>query len=217
MADDTGGRVRQPTLGPFDPNRGSSCQGAHCPMRTFFRTLAATAVLTALVLGTAASTVLAASPSGTPATVARYDYDGAWCFDYGTSYDCSVVDATLAVTTTPDGRDIARINFRMVVNSFDPSGVQIGSSRTVAFDRTVFADGGQDGTFPGWDLQRHPHARGRRLRHLRVDIPLQGRGLRAAIREVRRPRLRLTPRSAQGRSPNLAAAPARPARSGSSC
>jgi hypothetical protein len=40
-----------------------------------------------------------------------------------------------------------RINFRTTVQSFDPSGVQIGSSRTVAFDKTVFADGGQDKTF----------------------------------------------------------------------
>jgi hypothetical protein len=116
-------------------------------MRTLIRTLAATAVLTALVLGTAASTVLAASPSASSATVERYAYDEAWCFDYGTSYDCSVVDAKLAVTTTPDGRDIARINYRMVVKSFDPSGVQIGSSRTVSFDRTVFADDGQDESF----------------------------------------------------------------------
>jgi hypothetical protein len=115
-------------------------------MRTLIRTLAASAVLMALVLGTAVSTVLAASPSAS-ASVERYDYDEAWCFDYGTSYDCSVVDATLAVTITPDGRDIARINFRMVVTSFDPSGVQIGSSRTVSFDKTVFADGGQDETF----------------------------------------------------------------------
>lgn len=116
-------------------------------MRTLIRTLAATAVLTALVLGTTVSTVLAGSPSANTATVDRYDYDEAWCFDYGTSYDCSVVNATLAVTTTPDGRDIARINFRIVVKSFDPSGVQIGSSRTVSFDRTVFADGGQDESF----------------------------------------------------------------------
>ena len=116
-------------------------------MRTLVRTLAATALLTALVLGTAVSTVLAASPTANSATVERYEFDDAWCFDYGTSYDCSVVDGTLAVTSTPDGRDIARINFRMLVTSFDPSGVQIGSSRTVSFDKTVFADGGQDSTF----------------------------------------------------------------------
>jgi hypothetical protein len=116
-------------------------------MRTFLRTLAATAVLTALVLGTAVSTVLAASPTGNSANVERYDFDQEWCFDYGTSYDCSVVDAFLTVTVTPDGRETGRIHFRMVVNSFDPSGVQIGSSRTVSFDTTVFADGGQDKTF----------------------------------------------------------------------
>ncbi|HUP54150.1 MAG TPA: hypothetical protein VM408_01480 [Methylomirabilota bacterium] len=116
-------------------------------MRTFVRTLAATAILMALVLGTAVSSVLAASPTGNSATVARYDYDEAWCFDYGTSYDCSVVDAFLTVTVTPDGRETGRIHFRMNVQSFDPSGVQIGSSRTVSFDKSVFADGGQDKTF----------------------------------------------------------------------
>jgi len=93
------------------------------------------------------STAFAASPSANSATVDRYAYDDAWCFDYGTSYDCSVVNAKLAVTSTPDGRDIARINFRMTVQSFDLSGVQIGSSRTVSFDRTVFAEGGQDESF----------------------------------------------------------------------
>ena len=116
-------------------------------MRTFVRTLAATAVLTALVLGTAVSSVFAASPTGTSASVARYDYDEAWCFDYGSSYDCSVVDAFLTVTITPDGRETGRIHFRMNVQSFDSNDVQIGSSRTVSFDKTVFADGGQDKSF----------------------------------------------------------------------
>ena len=116
-------------------------------MRTFLRTFAATAVLTALVLGTAVSTALAASPSASSARVERYDFDEAWCFDYGTSYDCSVVDAFLTVTITPDGRETGRIHFRMDVQSFDPSGVEIGSSRTVSFDKTVFADGGQDKSF----------------------------------------------------------------------
>ena len=116
-------------------------------MRTFARTLFATALLAALVLGTAVSSVLAASPTDSSATVQRYDYDEAWCFDYGTSYDCSVVDAFLTVTVTPDGRETGRIHFRMNVQSFDPSGVQIGSTQTVSFDKTVFADGGQDKTF----------------------------------------------------------------------
>jgi hypothetical protein len=127
MVDDTGGQAGRTTLRPFDPSRGSACQGAHRPMRTFVRTLAATAVLTALVLGSAVSTVLAASPTGDSATVQRYDFDDAWCFDYGTSYDCSVVDAFLTVTITPDGRETG--------------------TQTVSFDKTVFADGGQDRTF----------------------------------------------------------------------
>ena len=116
-------------------------------MRTLVRTLAATAALTAILIGTAVPTALAASPSANSANVERYDFDAEWCFDHGAWYDCTTVDATLAVTVTPDDRHIARINFRESVTSFDPTGVEIGSSRTVSFDRTVFADGGQDSTF----------------------------------------------------------------------
>jgi len=115
-------------------------------MTSLLRVLAVTAAIGALVLG-GASTALAAAPNGSAASVARYEFDDEWCFDYGTSYDCSVVDGTLFVTTTPDGRDIARITFRELVKSYTPDGTQIGSTRIVAFDRTVFADGGQDQTF----------------------------------------------------------------------
>ena len=129
-------------------------------MRTFFRTLAATAVLTALVLGSAVSTVLAASPTGNSATVQRYDFDEAWCFDYGTSYDCSVVDAFLAVTITPDGRETGRIHFRM-------DRPELRSERRPDRqlpDRLVRQDRLRRRR-PGQDLQRQPHPRGRRLRH----------------------------------------------------
>ena len=115
-------------------------------MRILLRTVAVAAALAA-VLGAGASTALAASATGNSASVARYDFDEAWCFDYGSSYDCSVVDGSLFVTITPDGREIGRIHFREVVKTYDPSGVQIGSTRVVALDRTVFADGGQNGTF----------------------------------------------------------------------
>ena len=116
-------------------------------MRTLLRTIAATAALAALLVGASASTAFAASPSASPASVLRYDFDDEWCFDYGTSYDCSIVDATLMVTITPDGRELARIHFREEVASFNPSGVQIGSTRISSFDRSVFADGGRDETF----------------------------------------------------------------------
>lgn len=115
-------------------------------MRTLLRTVAVAAALIA-ALGAGASTALAASPTGSSASVERYNFDESWCFDYGTYYDCSAVEANLMVTITPDGRDLARIHFREEVKSFNPSGVQIGSTRIVALDRTVFANGGQDKTF----------------------------------------------------------------------
>ena len=116
-------------------------------MRTLLRAVAATAVLAALVVGTGVSTAFAATQTASPAAVGRYDFDDEWCFDSGIYHDCSIVDATLLVTITPDGRALARIHFREQVQRFDPSGVQIASTRIVAFDRTVFADSGQDQTF----------------------------------------------------------------------
>ena len=116
-------------------------------MGTLIRTLAATAALAALVLGTGASTALAAGDPSTPASVVRYDFGDSWCFDFGSQVDCTITDGTLSVTATPDGREMARIHFRETVTSFDPSGVQIGTFKTASFDRTVFADGGQDSTF----------------------------------------------------------------------
>jgi hypothetical protein len=103
-------------------------------MRTIIRTLAATAAPAALVLGTGASTALAASDPSAPASVARYDFGDSWCFDFGTQVDCTVTDGTLSVTTTPDGREIAQIHFREIVTSFDPDGTQIGTFKTTMFD-----------------------------------------------------------------------------------
>src|SRR5580765_4167584 len=116
------------------------------PMRIIFRALAATAAVAALMLGTGASTALAAGDSS-PATVAHYEFGDAWCIDFGVQYDCTVTDGTMTVTITPDGRETALIHFRETVTSYDPSGVQIGTFKVVRFDRTVFADGGQDSTF----------------------------------------------------------------------
>jgi hypothetical protein len=129
-------------------------------MRTFLRTLAATAALTAVVLGAGASTALAATDNASSASVARYVYDDDWCFDYGATYDCSVSHGTLSVTVTPDGREMARIHFKLAVTSFAASGAQIGSSRQTSFDRSVFVEGGLSSIFtvehqrasgPGYD------------------------------------------------------------------
>jgi hypothetical protein len=131
-------------------------------MRTLLRSLAATLALSAIVLGAGATTVLAASDNGNSAATYRYVFHDEWCFDQGATLDCSVADGTLSATYTPDGREIARIHYRLIVTTFDESGVQVGASRESSFDRTVFADGGQSSTFtvehhratgPGYDCR----------------------------------------------------------------
>src|SRR5688572_12123976 len=142
-----GVRVAETRRRPFPSQRGQSSQGVLHLMRSLLRTLIASTAVAALLLGAGAASVLASSPTGASASVQRYDFDDAWCFDYGDTYDCTVVDATLMVTIAPDGRELARIHHRQVVKSFAADGTQIGSSRTASLDRTVFADGGQDSTF----------------------------------------------------------------------
>lgn len=124
------------------------------------RTLAAALAVSALLLGIGASSALAASDAGNGASTTRYTFADEWCFDFGTTVDCSVSRGSLTVTSTPDGHDIARIHNRLSVTTLDANGVQIGASRLTTFDRTVFADGGQDSSFsvehgkatgPGYD------------------------------------------------------------------
>ena len=115
-------------------------------MRTLVRSLIATAALAALVLGTGASTALAASSPG-PAQTVRYDFDADWCFDDVVALYCTTMNATLLVTATPDGRELASIHVVQDVVITAPNGASLGGYRTVSLDRTVFASGGQDKTF----------------------------------------------------------------------
>lgn len=125
--------------------------GAPRPMRTLIRGLAATALVVALGLGIGAgpwvSSVSAASPLASAMSSAGFDVDDEWCVDHGTTYDCTVVQAILIVTSGPDGRDIAHLTYRQVVTSFGADGAQIGHPRAMSMDRTVFVGGGQDVTF----------------------------------------------------------------------
>ena len=119
-------------------------------MRTFLRLLAATTTLTALLVGLQASPINPSTPvarAAEPAQAVRYVFDDEWCFNYGATYDCTVQHGALIVTVLPDGREIGRITFRQLVKSYDAAGNQIGQVRTTSFDKTVFADGGQDKTF----------------------------------------------------------------------
>jgi hypothetical protein len=116
-------------------------------MRIIPRALFAALAVTTLILTFGASTALAGGASSTSkASVQQYQYDDSWCFDDGWQVNCTVSHATLAVTITPDGRDIARIHFNEQVVSFQ-NGVQVGEYSVRSFDRTVFGNGGQDSTF----------------------------------------------------------------------
>ena len=116
-------------------------------MRRLFRTLAATAALSALLLGAGASSAFAASDQGNPAHTYRYVFHDEWCFDQGATLDCSIADGVVSSTTTPDGREIGRIHYSLEVVTYDEGGAQVGTSSLRSFDRTVFTEGGQDSTF----------------------------------------------------------------------
>jgi hypothetical protein len=120
------------------------------------RTLAATLAVSAILLGAGATSVLAAADTGT----ARYTFADEWCFDHGTTVDCSVTRGTLSVTATPDGREVVRIQHRIAVTTYDTDGAVVGQSRERSLSRTVYVDGGQVSTFtiehgratgPGYD------------------------------------------------------------------
>ena len=116
-------------------------------MRTFLRTLAATAALTAVVLGAGASTAFAASDHADAAATYRYVFNDEWCFDQGDRLDCSVADGVVSATYTPDGRAVTRIHYSLAVTSFDDSGVQIGSSTERSYDRWITTEAGGQSVF----------------------------------------------------------------------
>jgi hypothetical protein len=116
-------------------------------MRTFLRTLGATAALSALLLGAGASSALAASDQGDPAHTYRYVFHDEWCFNDGVDVDCSIADGVLSWTTTPQGRTVARIHYNLDVTTYDENGVKIGESSLSTFDRTIDVENGQTSTF----------------------------------------------------------------------
>ena len=116
-------------------------------MRNLLRTLAATAALTALLLGAGASGALAASDQGNPAHIYRNVFHDEWCFDQGETIDCSVADGTVAATITPDGREIGRIHYALDVTTYDDAGNLVGTSSTRSFDRVISLENGGGSLF----------------------------------------------------------------------
>jgi hypothetical protein len=126
-------------------------------VRTRIRALTLTAAIVALVFG-GASSAFAGSPDDDGGGVSsdRPVHDDEWCFDYGSTYDCTVSHTALMVTVSPDGRESSRITYRAVVASFAAGGAQIGQAQTIWMDRTVFKEGGQASAFS----VSHVHAAG---------------------------------------------------------
>jgi hypothetical protein len=116
-------------------------------MRTFLRTLAATAALSALLLGAGASSALAASDQGNPAHTYRYVFSDNYCNDNGVVVDCFAVDGFVSAATTPSGRDIARIVYSSDVTRFDESGLQIGSDSMTSLERWITVENGTSSVF----------------------------------------------------------------------
>ena len=116
-------------------------------MRTFFRTLAAAAALSALLLGVGSSSALAASDQGNPAHTYRYVFHDEWCFDDGLTVDCSVADGVVSGTTAPSGRDVLRIHYKLDVATFDEQGAQIGASSESSLERWITVEEGSSSVF----------------------------------------------------------------------
>lgn len=116
-------------------------------MRSLFRTLASATMLTALVFGAAASTVAAGSTLASAVSSAGYELTEEWCVEQGPVRDCTVVNATLIVTSAPDGRETVRVTLRETMSSEAPDGSPVGAPRTSSFSRTMFTDGSRDPSF----------------------------------------------------------------------
>ncbi len=113
-------------------------------MRSILRTFASAAVLTALVLGIGASTVVAGSTLASAMSSAGYEFTDEWCSDDRGTRECTYVNAMLVVTSGPDGREKSQVTLRQTRTSHAADGTQIGPGRTSSFSRTGFTDGGRD-------------------------------------------------------------------------
>ena len=126
-------------------------------MRNVFRAFLAAAAIAATVIAGSAS-VVAASSDNLPSFSERYEFDDAWCFDYGDVTDCTDQQVTMVVQYKASGTSTLRFNERQVIKTTDnATGLQVGSQRLSSVDKTVYEDGFQSKTFT--------------VRHVRYDGP----------------------------------------------
>ena len=126
-------------------------------MRNIFRAFLAAAAMAATAL-TGSASVVAASSDNLPSFSERYEFDDAWCFDYGDVTDCTVQHLTMVVQYKSSGDATLRLNERESIKTTDnATGLQVGATKLSSVDKTVFDDGFQSKTFT--------------VRHVRYDGP----------------------------------------------
>jgi hypothetical protein len=127
-------------------------------MRNVFRAFLAAAAIAATALAGSAS-VAAASSDNLPSFSERYEFDDAWCFDYGDVTDCTVQHVTAVAQYKSGGDASLRLNVRQATKTTDnATGTQVGSMRISSVEKTLFEDGFRSRTFT--------------VRHTRYDGPL---------------------------------------------
>ena len=116
-------------------------------MRNVFRAFLAAAAIAATALAGSASAA-AASSDNLPSFSERYEFDDAWCFDYGDVTDCTDQQVTMVVQYKASGTSTLRFSERQVIKTTDnATGLQVGSAKITSVDKTIYEDGFQSREF----------------------------------------------------------------------
>ena len=155
-------------------------------MRNVFRAFLAAAAIAATALAGSAS-IAAASSDNLPSFSERYEFDDAWCFDYGDVTDCTVQHVTAVIQYKSSGDSSLRINQRQSITTTDnATGLQVGSAEAL-----VGRQDGLRGRLPVEDVHGPPHPLRRPRWQVHLDVPAEARQLRGEGRPVPGPRLRV--------------------------
>ena len=155
-------------------------------MRNVFRAFLAAAAIAATALAGSAS-IAAASSDNLPSFSERYEFDDAWCLDYGDVTDCTVQHVTAVIQYKSSGDSSLRINERQSTTTTDnATGLQVGSAEAL-----VGRQDGLRGRLPVEDVHGPPHPLRRPRWHVHLDVPAEVRQLRGEGRPVPGPRLQV--------------------------
>lgn len=127
-------------------------------MRNVFRAFLAAAAIAATAFAGSAS-IAAASSDNLPSFSERYEFEDAWCLDYGDVTDCTVQHVTAVAQYKSSGDATLRLNERQsITTTDDATGLQVGSQKLSSVEKTLYEDGFRSRTFT--------------VRHTRYEGPL---------------------------------------------